>query len=380
MRGDEIVNHVTVALLQMTSNGNDQEANRVKGDVFCRRAHAIGADIALFPEMWNIGYTPYAPWDELPEVWKAPELWTPEAAAIHVSEEVIARWQMQAIGRDDPFIVHFRGLAKELAVCRREAGRPHLSCCGRAKSRLAAVLRPKQGRQAHYPSGKHVLSDRLLGMAIAITYLEKWDGGPRNTVSLIDRHGEIVMTYAKVHTCIFSMECACTPGDDFYVCTLDTAHGPIKVGAMICYDREFPESARILMLKGAEIILTPNACELEVNRLGQFRARAYENMVGVAMSNYSGPGGGGHSVAYDPIGFDADGNSRDTLIVEAGGSEGVYLASFDLDALRAHRARDTWGNAFRRPSRYSILTSPHVQDPFIRVTATGERYDGQQSR
>lgn len=328
MRGDEIVNHVTVALLQMTPNGNDQEANRVKGDVFCRRAHAIGADIALFPEMWNIGYTPYAPWNELPEVWKAPELWTPEAAAIRVSEEVIARWQMQAIGREDPFIVHFRGLAKEL------------------------------------------------GMAIAITYLEKWDGVPRNTVSLIDRHGEIVMTYAKVHTCIFSMECACTPGDDFYVCTLDTAHGPVKVGAMICYDREFPESARILMLKGAEIILTPNACELEVNRLGQFRARAYENMVGVAMSNYSGPGGGGHSVAYDPIGFDADGNSRDTLIVEAGGSEGVYLASFDLDALRAHRARHTWGNAFRRPSRYSILTSPDVQDPFIRVTATGERYDG----
>ena len=40
---------------------------------------------------------------------------------------------------------------------------------------------------------------------------------------------------------------------------LDTASGNVKVGAMICYDREFPESARILMLKGAEIILVPNA-------------------------------------------------------------------------------------------------------------------------
>jgi predicted amidohydrolase len=42
---------------------------------------------------------------------------------------------------------------------------------------------------------------------------------------------------------------------------------------MICFDREFPESARILMLKGAELILTPNSCPLEENRIGQFRTR-----------------------------------------------------------------------------------------------------------
>jgi len=109
--------------------------------------------------------------------------------------------------------------------------------------------------------------------AIAITYLKRWAGAPRNTVSLIDRHGEIVMTYAKAHTCVFSVECALTPSDDFHVCTLDTAHGPVKAGAMICYDREFPESARILMLKGAEIILTPNACALETKYGRSFRPR-----------------------------------------------------------------------------------------------------------
>ncbi len=321
---------LTVALLQMTSDGVDQEANKAKGEAFCRRAHAMGADIALFPEMWNIGYRFYVPWDELTpadEVWRAPELWTHGEAARSVPEEVVTRWRDQAIGRDDPFIVHFRELAAEL------------------------------------------------GMAIAITYLEKWDGAPRNTVSLIDRHGNIALTYAKVHTCVFGIESACAPGDDFYVCTLDTAHGPVKVGAMICYDREFPESARILMLKGAEIILTPNACELEANRLGQFRARASENMVGVAMANYTGPGGRGHSVAYDPIAFEAGGHSRDTLVVEAGESEGVYLAPFDMDAIRAYRTRETWGNAFRRPSCYDTLVSPNVEEPFIRVNAAGERYD-----
>lgn len=47
---------------------------------------------------------------------------------------------------------------------------------------------------------------------------------------------------------------------------------------MICYNREFPESDRILMLQDAEIILVPNACPMEINRLSQFRAGAYENM------------------------------------------------------------------------------------------------------
>lgn len=69
-----------------------------------------------------------------------------------------------------------------------------------------------------------------------------------------------------MHTCDFDKEAALTPGDDFYVAALDTPHGPLNVGALICYDREFPESARLLMLKGAEVILTPNACELEINR------------------------------------------------------------------------------------------------------------------
>ena len=322
------MSELTIALLQMAA-GDDLEANLLKGEAFCRQARQMGADIALFPEMWSIGYRFYVPFDELTpadDVWRAPALWTPEDAARSFPPEAVVRWQDQAIGPDDPFIVHFQRLAAELE------------------------------------------------MAIAITYLEKWDSAPRNTVSLIDRHGELALTYAKVHTCAFSLESACTPGDDFYVCALDTAHGPVSVGAMICYDREFPESARILMLKGAEIILTPNACQLEANRLGQFRARAYENMVGVAMANYAGEGGGGHSAAYDPMAFGADGCSRDTLVVEAGESEGVYLARFDLDALRAYRTRETWGNAFRRPSRYGPLTAPDVQDPFIRVNAAGEPF------
>lgn len=39
-----------------------------------------------------------------------------------------------------------------------------------------------------------------------------------------------------------------------------------KKEAVIRFDREFPESARILMLKGTKVILVPNACFMEISR------------------------------------------------------------------------------------------------------------------
>jgi len=154
---------------------------------------------------------------------------------------------------------------------------------------------------------------------------------------------------------------------------LDTQHGAVKVGAMICYDRESPESARILMLKGAEIVLTPNACTLERYRLHQYETRAFENAMGLAMANYAAPQHNGHSVAFDGVTFDKRG-ARDMLLVEAGEFEGIYLAYFDLDLLREYRAYTIWGNAFRRPHRYGRLTSLDVSEPFIRNGADGQLF------
>ncbi len=285
----------------MTGCGRDLEASRAKGESFCRRARALGADIALFPEMWSIGMTFFD-------------------AKCEGERE---RWQEQAIGHDHPFVTHFRDLARELK------------------------------------------------MAIALTYLEKWPTAPRNSVSLIDRCGRILLTYAKVHTCEFDVECALTPGDRFPVCELDTEQGAVQVGFMICYDREFPESARLLMLEGAELILTPNACTLDAHRLGQFKARAFENMTGVAMTNYASPQNNGHSVAFDAVAYPVpDGEARDTLIVEAGEAEDVYMASFDLESLRSYRERETWGNAYRRPRLYRALSAEEVRPPFVRRDAT----------
>lgn len=208
-----------------------------------------------------------------------------------------------------------------------------------------------------------------LDMAIGITFLESYEPFPRNTICLIDRSENEVYTYAKVHTCDFGEECRLTPGEEFYAADLNTGKGNVKVGSMICYDREFPESARILMLKGAEILLVPNACPMEINRISQLRARAYENMIGIATVNYPcmQPDCNGHSTAFDGIAYrPQDAGSRDTLIIEADESEGIFIADFPIDEMREYRRREVHGNAYRRPEKYKLLLSEDIHEPFIR--------------
>lgn len=290
------MNNIRVALLQILPVGTLEE-NKEKGKNACRNAKEMGADIALFPEMWNCGYLIPKNSDEL--------------KALSVSKR-------------SAFVSAYKELAQEL------------------------------------------------NMAIGITYLEACDPLPRNTISLFDRHGNEVYTYAKVHTCDFGDECRLTPGDNFYVADLDTDKGIVKVGSMICYDREFPESARILMLKGAEILLVPNACPMEINRISQLRGRAYENMIGIATVNYPAgkPDCNGHSTAFDGIAYrPQDAGSRDTLIVEADESEGIFLADFPIDEMREYRGREVHGNAYRHPEKYGLLVSEEVAPPFVRQDA-----------
>lgn len=234
-----------------------------------------------------------------------PELWSTGYA---FCDGDLERWQAQAIAGDDPWLVAHADLAAEV------------------------------------------------GMAIGVTYLERSAEGPRNTVTLFDASGCEALRYAKVHICSFDLpEQALAPGTGFPVARLETRAGTVAVGALICFDREFPEAARVLALGGAELILVPNACELEANRLGQVRARAFENSVAVAVANYAAPQENGHSTVVDPIAFDAEGRSRDTRVFEAGEAEEVCVVRLDLGALRAWRRREVWGSECRRPETYGAL-------------------------
>lgn len=180
---------------------------------------------------------------------------------------------------------------------------------------------------------------------------------------LYDRHGNLKYRYSKIHICSFGEEDdegVLGSGDEFFVEDLDTGKGIIRVGSMICYDREFPESARILMLKGAELVLVPNACPMEINRLSQLRGRAYENMFAIATCNYPAPHPdcNGYSTLFDGVVYIPNmPGSRDTCIFEADEEAGIYLAELDVDLLRDYRKREVWGMKNRRPELYGIISS-----------------------
>ena len=253
-----------IAFLQLLPS-NSIEENLKIGIEACKEAKKKGADIALFPEMWSVGYR------------------------FSHKEDVLRE---QALDSDCVFLKKYSELAEEL------------------------------------------------DMAIAVTFLEKHDPKPRNTVCLFDRKGRLKYSYSKVHICNFGEEDdegVLAPGDEFYVEDLDTGKGVIRVGSMICYDREFPESARMLMLKGAELVLVPNACPMEINRLSQLRGRAFENMFAIATCNYPSPHPdcNGHSTLFDGVIYiPGMPGSRDTCIFEAGKEAGVYVAELDVDLLR----------------------------------------------
>lgn len=288
------MNLLKIALLQIAPC-NTINKNIDKGIEYCRKAKEMGADIALFPEMWSNGYNIY--------------------------NRPIDEWKAEAVSIDSVFVNSFGSTAKEL------------------------------------------------NMAIGVTLLEKYKKAPRNTFVLFDRFGERKLVYAKVHTCDFDVERNLTAGHDFYVTALNTACGDINVGAMICYDREFPESARILMLKGAELILVPNACPMEINRLSQLRGRAYENMLAIATCNYPEivPDCNGGSSVFDGVVYlpEMDG-SRDTCILQADGKEGIYIAELDLEQLRHYRENEVHGNAYRHPKKYGLLVDTKIDKPFVR--------------
>lgn len=205
---------------------------------------------------------------------------------------------------------------------------------------------------------------RELRMAIGITFLEAHDPKPLNSVVFFDRLGNEILHYSKVHTCAFDDEAVLSAGEDFYTADLDFGRGTVKIGAMICFDREFPESARILMLKGAELILAPNACPMEINRLSALRTRAYENMVAVATCNYPAgqPDCNGHSSLFDGAPWVRElPGARDMCVMEAPEAPGVYLGALDLEMLRNHRSGDIMGDKYRHPEKYGILSDPEVR-------------------
>ena len=202
---------------------------------------------------------------------------------------------------------------------------------------------------------------RELGVVVPVSFFERAGQVHYNSVAVVDADGAVLGVYRKSHIPDgpgYEEKFYFRPGDTGFR-VWPTRHGRIGVG--ICWDQWFPESARAMMLLGAEVLLYPTAIGSEPHEPDLDTRDPWQRaMIGHAVSNVV------PVVAANRIGeeegqrfygssFIAD--SRGDKVAELGrDDEGVIVAPFDHDALA--RTRAAWGFfRDRRPELYDVLTT-----------------------
>lgn len=208
---------------------------------------------------------------------------------------------------------------------------------------------------------------RKLGVAIPTSFFERDGHHYYNTLAMIGPDGELLGTYRKSHIPDgpgYEEKYYFRPGNDgFKVWDVPCNIGMARIGIGICWDQWYPECARVMALKGAEVLLYPTAigsepydADLDTSRMWRraMIGHAVSNCMPVAAANRIGHEGPaerrqsfyGHSFISDEWG---------DLIEELGASDsGVLIATLDLDRAAKHRA----GMGFfrdRRPQLYSRI-------------------------
>jgi N-carbamoylputrescine amidase len=181
-----------------------------------------------------------------------------------------------------------------------------------------------------------------------------------NSLAMIDDHGRIMGIYRKSHIPDgpgYQEKFYFRPGNTgFKVWQADKA----TLGVGICWDQWYPETARSLMLMGAEILFYPTAIgsephdpDLDTSRLWRraMIGHAVSNVVPVVAANRIGEECGqrfyGHSFICD---------ERGDMLTEFGAKEtGVLTATIDLAQVKKHRAAFGFFRD-RRPDLYGRLT------------------------
>ena len=202
-------------------------------------------------------------------------------------------------------------------------------------------------------------------LVLPVSFFERAGLAYYNAVAIVDADGSIVGHYRKSHIPDFPTyeeKFYFSPGDTGFQ-AVDTRYARIGVG--ICWDQWFPEAARAMVLKGADILLYPTAIgsELKTPDLDSkdhwqtvMRGHAAANVVPVIASNRIGKESSdavemefyGSSFITDHTGAIAKSADRKT--------ECVLSATIDLEEVRGYRR--SWG-VFRdrRPDLYgSLLT------------------------
>ncbi|WP_419760517.1 N-carbamoylputrescine amidase [Acidisoma sp.] len=207
---------------------------------------------------------------------------------------------------------------------------------------------------------------RELGVVLPVSFFERSGPAFYSSVVVIDADGAMLGTYRKSHIPDepgFSEKFYFSPGDSGFR-AWDTAVGRIGVG--IGWDQWFPETARIMALKGAEILLYPSTIgcapdEAAADQIAHWRrvmqGHAAANIMPVIAANRIGVEEGRQGTSKSFWGSSFITGPTGEILAEADlVTEAVLTATFDLDAIA--RLRAGWGLfRDRRPDLYrSLLT------------------------
>ncbi|RKF36589.1 carbon-nitrogen hydrolase family protein [Paraburkholderia fungorum] len=173
---------------------------------------------------------------------------------------------------------------------------------------------------------------REAGVAVAVGLAERDGKRFFNTTVLVDERGEIALRYRKTHLWASDVG-VFEPGDRYEVCSFKG----LTVGLLICYDIEFPETARAVASLGADLLIVTNG---NMDPFGPVHrraivARAMENQMFAALVNRIGSGDDdltfpGESALIDPFG---------EVVCDAAHEETVLRATLDparLEGAREH--------------------------------------------
>ena len=206
-----------------------------------------------------------------------------------------------------------------------------------------------------------------LGVVLPISFYEKEVNNLYNSIACIDADGRILGIYRKTHIPddhYYQEKFYFTPGDTGFR-AFKTRYGTIGVG--ICWDQWFPETARGLALKGAELLFYPTAigsepilgCDSMPHWRRCMMGHAACNLMPVIAANRIG------TETVEPCAENGQQSSALTFygssfITDATGevteemdrvSEGFILHTFDLDEIEEERR--SWGLfRDRRPEIY----------------------------
>ena len=205
-----------------------------------------------------------------------------------------------------------------------------------------------------------------LGVAIPVSIFEREGPHYFNSLVMLDADGSALGVYRKSHIPDgpgYQEKYYFRPGDTGFR-VWDTRFGRVGVG--VCWDQWYPESARAMMLQGAEVLMYPTAIGSEPHDRELDTAEPWRRaMIGHAVSNVV-PVVGANRTGFEDVtevGQTFYGSSfvcdHRGDFVEALGrdEEGVVVGAFDLDHLATHRA--AWGFfRDRRTDLYGALCAP----------------------